>query len=169
MISARQVLDALVAAGVPANAIGLFDAWYECPTANWVTRKLGESMSDFLYRAGINYSDEQFDCNHYAKLGSAIADLCWVRTRDAGAALAFGMFAFVGDQGGHMICVAVHAPASATGADAAPGAELRVAWYEPQPTIPAGHQVVFTGAMVSMQEVKLTRKEITSCVSCLFL
>lgn len=152
MISAQQLETALTTAGIPPGRILIFDEDYELPEPSWVTGELGASLREFLFNARVQFVNEQFDCNKFAKMASTIADVCWARTRREEAALAFGMFATVG----HMLCVAVHV---------GPGGALYPAFYEPQPSVHGASSY----ALVCLEEVKLPESELVSCVSCIFV
>lgn len=142
MISAQDLTDRLVAAGVPPGVIGAFDSDYELPESSWITNELGEAFRNALDSAGIRYREERFDCNAFSDGAVFHAKMCWAvdEKNVSVAALAFGSFAFLSK--GHCICVAVH--------------KDRVAFYEPQPS------------PLCLREVKLTLEDIQSCVGCKF-
>ncbi len=153
-LSANELTRALTDAGVPPACIALFDEDFALVTPAWITGPLADAYRDLLFKLGIRWTEDQFDCNKFAKLATTVADLCWVTTRQEDAALAFGMFATPA----HMLCVAVHRD------DSAPGT-LRVAFYEPQPSVPEGEMVF---AAVPLRETRLTRAQIQTALACIF-
>lgn len=164
MISAQLLQLMLIRAGVPVTKINIFDSDYELPSPSWIERDLSAAFQTFLFKSGIKWTESQFDCNKFAKSASTIADWCWAETKGATeTALAFGLFAYPG----HMLNLAVHLvqehadPSRAIGAD-----DLRVAFYEPQPTVPPG-EMVYSG--VTLREVTLSAAERGSSLNCLFV
>lgn len=162
MISADTLRGALVLAGVPGGTIALYDSDYELPEANWITGEFREAFNRYLFDNRIKYSP-RFDCNKFAKAASLMADRCWDQEGSTEAVLAFGMFAMVR----HMMNIAVHLKVSPADPSRELVAEdLRVAFYEPQPS-PVEGQAVFS--LVTMQEIHLSLVEVQTCVSCNFL
>lgn len=155
MIDCEQLQAVLVGAGIPERAISILDDAYVLPTAEWVTRDLSRALNGFYFQSGIRYTPEQFDCNHFSKTASVIADWSWAKTEKREAALAFGVFGYITD--GHMITVAVHREPITRA--------LAVAFYEPQPSVPNGTQAF---SLVCMTPKQLTAEDIQSCIACWF-
>lgn len=153
MISYEQLVDALVAAGIPRGEILAFDEDFECPAPGWITGRLREDFEASLFASGVTAREGQFDCNKIAKMASLEADLCWYKTGKSEAVLALGMLAV----SFHMLLVAVHT-------DDAGG--LRVACYDPTPQVVPGAAVT-NGS--TMREVKVTPEEYATCSSCIFV
>lgn len=157
MITAEELQKVLVAAGVPQGLIIIMDEDYVMTTPDWITGKLGKALNKFFFDTGIKAQYSQYDCNKYAKTASTIADWCWATTRDEAAALAFGMFAYIGDLGPHMLNIAIHRHEDEN---------LHVAFYEPQPGIEEG-TIAF--APICLLPKILDAQSVRSCLSCLFL
>lgn len=156
-VSVNDMTKALVDAGIPSGSIQLYDEDFVLTTPDWITNKLGAAMNKFLFDTGIKFQYEQFDCVKFAKTASTIADWCWAETKVDETSLAFGLFAFISDDGPHMINVAVHKDQQG---------KLFVAFYEPQPGVPDGHATFST---VCLLPQKLEKEAIQSCLGCLFL
>lgn len=155
-VSAEVLRKALVAKGIPPQAIVLMDEEYYLPPSSWITKDLAASLNKFLFDTGFKYTADRFDCNHFTKTACAIADWCWQETKGAPeAALAFGLFGFASQ--GHVICVAL---------DEGPDPNLPlVSFYEPQPGVPDGHD---TFALVCLLQKRLDAQDIGSCLCCWF-
>ncbi len=164
MISSALLIQTLTAAGVPLAKISVFDSDYELPAPSWITGDLSSAFAKFLFDTGIQWTESRFDCNKFSKSASTIADWCWTKTRNASeAALALGLFAMPG----HMLNVAIHLKqAEADFSREITVDDLRVAFYEPQPTVPSG-EMVYAG--VTLREVSLTAEECRNCLDCLFV
>lgn len=164
MISSDLLTKVLIAAGIPAEAICIFDEDYELLTPESITVTLSAQMRDFLFAHSIKWTESLFDCNKFSKLASTLADVDWINTRPAGeAALAFGLFAY----SGHMINVAVHLKLNEADPSRQITAEdLRVAFYEPQPQVPDGRRY-FTA--IPLAPVTLKPEEIKTCLMCEFI
>ena len=143
MISANQLTDKLVKAGIPQIAIHLFDDDYELPDPDWIKHDLSKAFSKFLFDTGIVFNSEQYDCNKFAKSASTIADWCWAKTNKTEAALAFGLMGIPG----HMLCVAAHIDG--------------VKFYEPQP--------MGMNQTATLTESNLTKEGILECFTCIFV
>ncbi len=159
MISDTKLIDTLVKVGVPSGSILAFDSGYELPAPDWILNDLAKEFNKFLFDSGITWVEDKFDCNKFSKSVSTIADWKWAKTTSEEAALAFGMFGYSSGLDGHMLCIAVHC-------DTGDINNLRVAFYEPQPSVPEGMAVFST---ICLTEVKLSEADIKSCVSCLFV
>ena len=156
MITADELTQTLVDGGIPKSTIQLFDEYYIFPTENWISKELGASLNKFFFDTGIKYQDDQYDCNKFAKTASTIADWCWAKTKVKDAALAFGIFGFMRGFG-HAINIAVHRDANH---------KLYLAFYEPQPSIAEGSSAF---SLICLTKLNLTKEDIQSCVTCLFL
>ena len=161
MISGEKLIETLIAKGIPRDRILIFDEEFELPAPDWITNDLSKEFNKFLFDTGIKWIEDKFDCNKFSKSVTTIADWKWAKTQSGEAALALGMFGYASELiiDGHMLCVAIHC-------ETVEIKNLRLAFYEPQPSVPEGTAVFNT---IFLTEIKLTNEDIKSCVACLFV
>ena len=152
---ADKVAKALTDAGVPPKYVEMLDEDLFCPPLEaglkWVTNDLSASVNKALFSMNLKYASERFDCDNFAFMATAIAQLCWANTNGAPeAGLAFGPFGYI--TGGHCICYGVFDDHG----------KLVVKFFEPQPTV-RGESAL---ALTCLNEVQLSRDDIASCCCC---
>ena len=148
IITDSQLIQHLIAFGVPENTIMIYDEYYNCPTKEWIVGPFAKQFNDYLFYNKIQWIENKFDCNKFSKLATCIADMDWLNTPSDENALAYGLIA----ADGHCITIADH--------------NGEIGLYEPQPAIPAGKDSTY--ALVTMTPVIWTKDQLKTCVGCLF-
>jgi hypothetical protein len=157
MITYIELNAVLTDSGIRQEAIQIFDEEFVLPTSHWITHDLGASLDKFFFDTGIKFGYNQYECNKFAKTATTIADWSWAKTKTRDVALAFGMFGYIGGVDGHMINIAVHRDSAS---------KLYLAFYEPQPFVAEGEMAF---RLVCLTQKTLSKEDIRSCISCLFL
>lgn len=121
IVPASKIGDALRAAGCPEDRIFLPDSSYAMLTTDGVKR-FGKRFASFLWRAGLDYGEDRWDCDNFAKAAAYYASEDWARWEKVDAAMAFGEMWYVGKEGGHAINWAAHPK----------NEEIEICCYEPQ-------------------------------------
>lgn len=118
------------------------DDSYALPSPSWVACTFARAWMWFLdhMRAG-GYVEEAHDCDDFARLCAAYAQLCHRNTKRASGGLLFGEFWYHGADGGHALNVFID-----------PKSDPPLRFFEPQ-----------TGKIV-----RLSRDEIETCFHCRF-
>jgi hypothetical protein len=138
----EDIFKVLVEYGFPVPMIFLLDSDYQLPDEYYVSH-LGNRVQDALFKLGLHYTAESFDCDDFARVAWNHAALEQAVYSKEEAGLAFGRIGLITTDGtGHMINIAVHAI----------DGKLVVKLYEPQPQLPDGHTVANTGALVCLKE-----------------
>jgi hypothetical protein len=148
-LTASEIVQAVVAAGVNPNTLLFADDSYLLPADDWVFGVFAEAWAETKRVLGIAvYEVDVNDCDDYARMCAGYAQMLNNRTirvsRTSGpvmpsAALAFGEFWYVSPQGPHAINAFLYREVQ--------GGPVLLGAIEPQ-----------TGARVN-----LTRREVESC------
>ncbi len=150
-LNARELSARLVAAGIPVECVQIYDNCYRMLTVEYMQGSLADAFQDFLLKWGINWTEDNFDCNAFAMTAALGAKLSWAadkRGKQEGSSTALGVIGVPS----HMFCVAVH--------------NEGVKFYEPQPSVPGSNRVF---ALRSMLEVHPTAELLSACTSCIFI
>lgn len=138
LISSSRLTETAVKFGIASRFVMCKDELYVALSPRDVTVTLSNTLQGVLAALEIKF-DDTFECNHV----SAVAvGLCMLTTKRSGgeAPAAFGVFDYLRDAGGfHELNVAAHWN----------GSDLYLAFYEPQK---------------ELRQVKLSKKEIASCI-----
>lgn len=123
--SSSQIRQAYLDDGFPDGEIHIKDNWLVLPTQVSFMR-VRSPVEDIALLLGINFEEESFDCDNWAQLAVAIANLAHRKSYEGTQALC----AFIADGiytgvGGHVIVTAIHPPEN--------GGPLKPVYYEPQP------------------------------------
>jgi hypothetical protein len=153
--SADESAKALTDLGVPSQFVQLLDEDLFWPPLDkglkWVLNELSASVNKALFSIDLKFINERFDCDNFSFMATAIAQLCWATTNGAPeAGLAFGPFGYITD--GHCIVYCIFDD----------NGKPVVKFFEPQPSV-RGESAL---ALTCLNEVQLTREDISSCVCC---
>jgi len=134
-VTAAELENLLMENGV--TCMGHFaDSSYNVTTQSFINGTFSEAWFRLMNGLGLSYKAESYDCDDFAKLAAAYAQILHGRThRDSG--LAFGEFWYSRGSGGkHAINVAV-----------VYGGKYELLFFEPQ----------------NCKQVRLSKQEIQSC------
>lgn len=145
-MTAETIIKLARKAGIPMSAVMVLDGTFACPTKASI-KSIGRGLSELLASAGLKYKTEAFDCNRFAKLASAMADIGWINSHPTEDAIAFGIMALASRSHAFNVTVETNS-----------GGAYRFCYYEPQPQ---------NG--ICLAPLKIKKEELTSCVSLLFL
>lgn len=161
MVTYREILDLAEQNGIRKEVVTAFDEQYYLPTENWVTKYLGASYLQFLDSVGIEFRDEQWDCDNYAKMATVVADLAFYKTKKKEGSLAFGIFCYWSESnniwGAHAINVAIIRNLTSN--------KIEFVFFEPQPS-PVQDIILKHKCLTKIQ---LPRDEVSSCFALLFI
>lgn len=109
-ISSLQLQELLLKEGFLSSSISLSDEFYAIPTEESI-QGFGKRYGKFLFDAGVNvWSEEVWDCDDFALLAKALANLdngIWRQKTGNDVGLAFGIAWVSMKEGGHAINMAI--------------------------------------------------------------
>lgn len=129
MIHTGHIRQSLKTAMLEPGQLVTMDTFYRCPTLDWVKGPFRDGWLTFINGLGVQYNAERWDCDDYARMCAAYAQLLNGNTPKADkCGLAFGVFAFVrGLDYGHVINVFMVQEPGSQGV-------ITPHFFEPQPT-----------------------------------
>jgi hypothetical protein len=114
ILTSSQLAEALNAAGIYPTQWSLADRAYALPTRQWVLGAYAEALRRLQFEFAVNHwTAEDNDCDDFARLAAAFAQILHTNTagHPAATALAVGeLWYFQDGGGGHAIVFAVCGP-----------------------------------------------------------
>lgn len=110
-MTAWDLNDVFVKAGVRPQVIHLMDGRYCLPTSGWVNGEFADIFKSTLEKLGFTeWVENKMDCDKFARLAAGMATACWGATQNTPkAGLAFGQVLYVNSRiGSHAINCYVH-------------------------------------------------------------
>lgn len=101
IISAQELIDKLVDAGIPLEAIKIKDGQYRLPTRAFIEGEFAQSFEAYKKRKKRNeYIPEVNDCDDFSTRAVEHINDMHVQSDHKGCGIAFGRFSFFKDNGG---------------------------------------------------------------------
>jgi hypothetical protein len=101
IVSAQELIDRLVDAGIPLEAIRIKDGKYRLPTRAFIEGEFAQSFEAYKKSKGLNdYIPEVNDCDDFATRAVGHIQELHTASEHQGCGIAFGRFSFFRDNGG---------------------------------------------------------------------